>query len=117
MQPKFILLALPFVLAACGGYDNTRPGIVTPPAAVAPTTTIMPSSGSSTGAGMINQCRDLFAQSLAGQPVSYDSPSVTTVANLTTVRLTAVNAGFAGPVPYNYTCTFNGNMLTTAGRG
>ena len=119
MRPSCLVLAalaLPIaLLAACGRREPPPTPVVTPPPPAAPTVIVPPMPVAADRNAMVAQCQGLFAQSLTGQTVSYGTPAVDTMGDVTTVHLAATVTGPApGVNPRQYTCTFSRGQLTNA---
>ncbi len=104
---RLLLLMAPLAMAGCGGMDDPPAPRTSEQIAVA-------------AAPLIAECRTRFAQSLDGQlpdgtAPDYGEPSLSTVGQVITVRLTAT-LDQGQEVTRNYVCTFNGPVLVTAGR-
>jgi hypothetical protein len=106
MKPKLVTIVTLVAIASCAAPPETHPVVIAP--GPAPATMIAANP-------LIAECRSRFAQSLAGQPVTYNRPEMSVVGSVTTVRLTAASS--ASPTVYDYVCTFDGPVLVTAGRG
>jgi len=104
------VIALPLVLAACASSEPATPVVInTPP----PVMAAVPSTPAESG--LVAQCQGLFTRSLGGQPVNYASPAVASAGGSTTIHLAAQPATMPPMAPIQYTCSFSGTTLTSAG--
>ncbi|MEA2756380.1 MAG: hypothetical protein QOJ54_2669 [Aliidongia sp.] len=111
MRPKLALLAVPFVVAACGS-DAPPPTPVVINTTPAPTFT---ASVPATPSGLANQCQGLFAQALDGRAVNYATPAISSAGDATTVRLSARPVTAAPGTVVQYSCNFSGSALVSSG--
>jgi len=109
------LLVLPLALAACGSDRPQQTPVVinTPP----PVTAAVPPAPPSTPAdsGLVSECQNLFARTLGDQPVNYASPAVASAGGSTTIHLAARSLAMPQTPPIQYSCSFSGTALTSAG--
>jgi len=109
------LIALSLALAGCGSSAPQQTPVVinTPP----PVTAAVPPAPPSTPAdsGLVTQCQSLFARTLGSQPVNYASPAVASAGGSTTIHLAAQPLDMPQTPPIQYTCSFSGTALTSAG--
>lgn len=115
MRPRFALLVLPALVAACQSPKPTPAVAAPPPPAPPPAAPLPPPRNAEVQGPLASQCQGLFVRSLAGETATFSAPTVTVDGPITTIRIAGTSADPTRP-PLAYICTFRDSVLVSSGR-